>query len=35
MEMGGGVANYRVVYTMRNGDVITGDQVAQYFQQAA
>ena len=35
MEMGGGVANYRVVYTMRNGDVITGDQVAEYFKQAA
>ncbi len=35
MEMGGGVANYRVVYTMRNGDVITGDQVAEYFQKAA
>jgi hypothetical protein len=35
MEMGGERANYRVVYTMRNGDVITGDQVAEYFKAAA
>lgn len=35
MEMGGGRANYRVVYTMRNGDVITSEQVSEYFAKAA
>jgi len=35
MEMGGGRANYRVVYTMRNGDMVTGEQVSQYLSKAA
>jgi hypothetical protein len=35
MEMGGGRANYRVVYTMRNGDMVTGDQVSEYLNKAA
>jgi len=35
MEMGGGQANYRVVYTMRNGDMVTGDEVQAYLSKAA
>ena len=35
MEMGGGRANYRVVYTMRNGDMVTGEQVNEYLSKAA
>jgi len=35
MEMGGGRAKYRVVYTMRNGDMVTGKQVADYLAKAA
>ncbi len=35
MQLAGERANYRVVYTMRNGDIITGDQVAEYFKEAA
>ena len=35
LEMGGRQANYRVVYTMRNGDVVTGAQVEQYLKKAA
>lgn len=35
MEMGGGIANYRVVYTMRNGDMITEKEVQAYFAKAA
>ena len=35
MEMGGGTANYRVVYTMRNGDAVTGAQVQEYLSKAA
>ena len=35
MEMGGGQANYRVVYTMRNGDMVTGAQVQEYLAKAA
>ena len=35
MEMGGGSANYRVVYTMRNGDMVTGEEVNEYLNKAA
>lgn len=35
LEMGGGQANYRVVYTMRNGDMVTGAQVQEYLAKAA
>jgi hypothetical protein len=35
MEMGGGQANYRVVYTMRNGDMVTGAEVQAYLSKAA
>jgi len=35
MEMGGGRANYRVVYTMRNGDMVTGEEVNEYLNKAA
>ena len=35
MVMGGGQANYRVVYTMRNGDMVTGSQVEAYLTKAA
>jgi hypothetical protein len=35
MEMGGGRANYRVVYTMRNGDMVTGNQMSDYLAKAA
>lgn len=35
LVMGGGQANYRVVYTMRNGDVVTGAQFEQYLKKAA
>lgn len=35
MEMGGGRANYRVLYTMRNGDMVTGEQVNEYLSKAA
>ena len=35
MLMGGGRENYRVVYTMRNGDVVTGAEVSQYLSKAA
>lgn len=35
MEMGGGQANYRVVYTMRNGDMVTGAEVQEYLAKAA
>lgn len=35
LEMGGRQANYRVVYTMRNGDVVTGAQVEEYLKKAA
>lgn len=34
MEMGGGRANYRVVYTMRNGDMVTGQEVSEYLKKA-
>ena len=35
MLMKGERGNYRVVYTMRDGAVITGDQVEAYFRKAA
>lgn len=35
MLMGGERENYRAVYTMRNGDMITGDQAEAYFRKAA
>lgn len=35
MLMGGERGNYRVVYTMRNGDMVTGEQVNQYLSKAA
>ena len=35
LVMGGGQANYRVVYTMRNGDVVTGAQIEEYLKKAA
>ena len=35
MEMGGGRANYRVVYTMRDGQVVTGEEVSEYLAKAA
>jgi hypothetical protein len=35
MEMAGGRANYRVVYTMRDGAIVTGDQVSEYLAKAA
>jgi hypothetical protein len=35
MLMAGGRENYRVVYTMRNGDVVTGEQVNEYLNKAA
>jgi len=35
MLMGGGRENYRVVYTMRNGDVVTGEEVNEYLNKAA
>ena len=35
MLSGGERGNYRVVYTMRNGDMVTGDQVSQYLLKAA
>jgi hypothetical protein len=35
MAMGGDRTNYKVVYTMRNGDSVTGDQVSQYLAKAA
>ena len=35
MLMGGERGNYRVVYTMRNGDMVTGEQVSEYFAKAA
>ena len=35
LVMGGGQANYRVVYTMRNGAVVTGAQFEQYLKKAA
>lgn len=35
MEMGGGQANYRVLYTMRNGDMVTGKEVQAYLSKAA
>lgn len=35
MLMGGQCDNYRVVYTMRNGDMITGEQVNEYFAKVA
>jgi len=31
MEMGGGQANYRAVYTMRNGDVVNAADVSTYL----
>lgn len=35
MEIGGGIANYRAVYTMRNGDMVTEKEVQAYFAKAA
>ena len=35
MLMAGGRENYRVVYTMRNGDVVTGEEVNEYLNKAA
>jgi len=35
MLMEAGRENYRVVYTMRNGDMITGEQANEYFAKAA
>jgi hypothetical protein len=35
MFMAGGRENYRVVYTMRNGDVVTGEEVNEYLNKAA
>lgn len=35
MVAGGGQEFYSVVYTMRNGDVVTGSQVAAYLSKAA
>ncbi len=35
MEMGGGRDNYRVLYTMRNGDMVTGTEVSEYLRKAA
>ena len=35
MEVGGGQSNYRLVYTMRNGDMVTGEQVQEYLKKAA
>jgi hypothetical protein len=35
MLMGGGRENYRVVYTMRNGDMVTGQEVNEYLNKAA
>lgn len=35
MLMGGKSENYRVVYTMRNGDQVSGDQVADYLKKVA
>lgn len=35
MLMGGERGNYRVVYTMRNGDMVTGEQVNEYLNKAA
>lgn len=35
MMMGGESANYRAVYTMRNGDMVTDKEVNEYFQKAA
>jgi len=35
MAMGGERANYRVVYTMRNGDMVTGTEVSEYLQKVA
>ena len=35
MLMAGGRENYRVVYTMRNGDMVTGEEVNEYLNKAA
>lgn len=35
MLPGGERGNYRVVYTMRNGDMVTGEQVQEYLSKAA
>ena len=35
MLMAGDRENYRVVYTMRNGDAVTGEQVSEYLAKAA
>ena len=35
MLMGGGRENYRVVYTMRDGQVVTGEEVSEYLSKAA
>jgi hypothetical protein len=35
MLMGGERGNYRVVYTMRNGDMVTGEQVSEYLSKKA
>jgi hypothetical protein len=35
MLMGGGRENYRVLYTMRNGDMVTGQEVNEYLNKAA
>jgi len=35
MLMAGGRENYSVVYAMRNGDSVTGEQVSEYLAQAA
>lgn len=35
MLMAGGRENYRVVYAMRNGDSVTGEQVSEYLAKAA
>ncbi len=35
MLMGGGRENYSVVYAMRNGDAVTGEQVSGYLAKAA
>ena len=35
MLMGGERGNYRVVYTMRNGDMVTGEEVSEYLNKAA
>jgi len=35
MLMGAGRENYRAIYTMRNGDMVTGEEVAEYLTKMA